>query len=545
MSLLRVPVTQPRGSIGPGAEPCLDPAIVDGYLRDASGEVGQASALFRPQCEADIAAVLKRAGREDVGVTVVAMQTSTTASSVPREGWVLSTENLADEPSVAAQSLRAVCGAGHVLGAFQDLLAEAALLYPPDPTSRYECSLGGSVACNASGPRSHRYGATRNWVRGMRVVLCCGEVLDLRRGQWLARRGDQFHIEHACGEQAGGVESIFSSIPVPSFFISGEIKNAAGYSGGDEVDLIDLFIGSEGTLGVVVEVEVELVPLPAGVFNFFACFENESDALDMIETSRDADPGVSLVRADCLEWFDRASLDLIGGAMPAFEVPERAEVAIFVEQLTNDEPDDDLAGRWLDLLEGCGALIDLPGGVRVAQTQEQREELRRVRHAVPTGVNERAARNGMPKLGTDLAVADADLRRIVGLYHRAAQEPLSLLAAVTVETLRSQAPDAQLPSKLEAVTFGHVGDNHLHMNFLPKNALELRLTRAVYAALTSEVIAMGGSISAEHGIGKIKRAAFRQQVGEAGFVDMLAVKRALDPRNMLGRGNLFDDLALA
>ncbi|MEO1913348.1 MAG: hypothetical protein ABGW98_05770, partial [Myxococcales bacterium] len=79
MSLLRVPVTQPRGSVGPGAEPCLDPAIVDGYLRDASGEVGQASALFRPQCEADIAAILKRAGREDVGVTVVAMQTSTTA----------------------------------------------------------------------------------------------------------------------------------------------------------------------------------------------------------------------------------------------------------------------------------------------------------------------------------------------------------------------------------------------------------------------------------------------------------------------------------
>jgi D-lactate dehydrogenase (cytochrome) len=151
----------------------------------------------------------------------------------------------------------------------------------------------------------------------------------------------------------------------------------------------------------------------------------------------------------------------------------------------------------------------------------------------------------MPKLGTDLAVADADLRRIVSLYHRAAQEPLSLLAAVTVEALRSQAPDAQLPSKLEAVTFGHVGDNHLHMNFLPKNALELRLTRAVYAALTSEVIAMGGSISAEHGIGKIKRAAFRQQVGEAGFGDMLAVKRALDPRNVLGRGNLFDDSALA
>jgi FAD/FMN-containing dehydrogenase len=162
----------------------------------------------------------------------------------------------------------------------------------------------------------------------------------------------------------------------------------------------------------------------------------------------------------------------------------------------------------------------------------------------------------MPKLGTDLSVADEHLRAVLALYHRAAEQPLQLLDEASLRVLLGDigfeiGPDypvssevlgaAGLPQSLEAVTFGHVGDNHLHVNFLPRDFKGLALARSVYAHLTRVVIEMGGSPSAEHGIGKIKRAALRQRVGEVGMAQMLEVKRALDPHGCLGRGNLFEE----
>jgi D-lactate dehydrogenase (cytochrome) len=300
----------------------------------------------------------------------------------------------------------------------------------------------------------------------------------------------------------------------------------------------------------------------------FAFFPAESSALDLIDCTRDAASLGSVARPDSLEWFDLPSLRLIARAMPEFGIPERAEVALFIEQAIIEQTtheqttphssatrDSDLDRHWLELLERCGALVDLPGGVRVAQTAQQHEELRRVRHAVPTGVNERAARNGMPKLGTDLSVADEDLRAVVALYHRAAAQPLKLLDESALRELLEElgagidpeAPIAQavlhsagLPDSLEAVTFGHVADNHLHVNFFPRDPASLALARYVYAHLTRVVIEMGGSPSAEHGIGKIKRAALRQRIGVSGLDEMLAVKRALDPHGCLAPGNLFE-----
>ncbi|MCP5041988.1 MAG: hypothetical protein GY944_13245, partial [bacterium] len=272
----------------------------------------------------------------------------------------------------------------------------------------------------------------------------------------------------------------------------------------------------------------------------FACFDQEAAALDLVERARDAGRSGALVRPDSLEWFDRASLDLIEADTGGFEIPKTARVAVFVEQLIRADDaaqEEPLLDAWFTLLGDCGAAVESRAWVRVARTADQHEHLRRVRHAVPAGVNERAARNGMPKLGTDLAVPDARLRSVVELYHRAAQEPLGLLR----EGNRRVLSDGEgAPTSLDTVTFGHVGDNHLHVNFLPVDARGLELAEHVYAELTRRVIALGGSPSAEHGIGKLKHAALRQYVGEVGLRDMLRVKRALDPRGVLGRGNLFE-----
>jgi len=539
----RIAVERARGQIGRGAEPCVPPDIVAGYLSDASGRLGHAEALYRPENEADVAAIVRSADRQGIALTVVAAQTSTTASSVPEGGWVLSTEKLARQMKLDAAHGTVRCAAGERLGAFQDSLLAEGWLYPPDPTSRYECTLGGSVACNASGPRSLRFGATRRWVRALRVVLACGEVLSLRRGDHVAALGGGFEVEHTADPSVCGfaarADLAATAIPVPRVAFPHDLKHATGYLGGSELDLIDLFIGSEGTLGVISEVEVELLPRPEPGVQLFVCFDREAAALDLVESARHAGRSHGRVRPDSLEWFDRASLDLIEAERLGLDFPGEAQVGLFIEQLGEPkDPGADLALEgWFALLRECGADLDARDHVRVALSAAEREVFRNARHAVPTGVNELAARNGMPKLGTDLAVADEHLRDVVALYHRAAQDPLGLL---DVSGRHALSESSGYPARLDAVTFGHVGDNHLHMNFLPVDARGRELAEHVYAELTRRVIGLGGSPSAEHGIGKLKRAALRQRVGEAGFADMLRVKRALDPRGILGRGNLFE-----
>ena len=554
----------PRGELEISLLGVDDPSIIAGYLSDASGISGRAERLFRPRSEADLAAILRDAHSRGVPVTIVAGQTSTTASSVPEGGWILSMEGLGEILSIDSERHVAWAEAGVCLGKLQDRVEAMDLYYPPDPTSRYECTLGGSVACNASGPRSLRYGATRSWIRSLRVVLSCGEVLHLRRGDTVSGPEGQIEIVHTseshCAlleEQGGdGATQLTTHIPIPHFDVPEGVKSALGYRGGSRVDLVDLFIGSEGTLGVVSQVEVELLDRPRDWLTMMAFFASEDRALDLIETSRGREASGVRAAPDCLEWFDRASLRMIAEDQPALEVPSEAVVALIIEQALPDCDEDEsaLLADWIELLESHGAWVDRKPGLLVAQTGSQREALRRARHAVPVGVNERAAQNKMPKLGTDFSVPDARLREIVALYHRAAEDPYGLLSGEEILALwaelgrgsregeaidREDWQRAGLPAELETVAFGHVGDNHLHVNFLPRDEVTLKLVRAVYAHLVARAIEFGGSPSAEHGIGKTKHASLRQLVGETGLAEMRAVKTALDPHRILGVGNLF------
>jgi D-lactate dehydrogenase (cytochrome) len=304
-------------------------------------------------------------------------------------------------------------------------------------------------------------------------------------------------------------------------------------------------------------VEVVLLPKPAGWLTLFAFFPTPESALDLVEGLRQKDANESRPQPQSLEWFDSASLEIVRRDVPGFSTPDEARVALFIEQSLDDAAvdEDALLPGWLDALAESGALVAHPLGVVVARTAQQREALRVVRHAIPAGVNERASRNGMPKLGTDLSVPDAQLREIMDAYGLAGSDPRRLLGELEAKRLLESlgrdvgevsAKDAAhwraagLPERLETVTFGHIGDNHVHLNFLPRDAPGLALCREIYAHLTRLAISLGGSPSAEHGIGKIKHAGLLEWVGEAGVEEMRAVKRALDPGFCLGRGNLFE-----
>jgi FAD/FMN-containing dehydrogenase len=398
---------------------------------------------------------------------------------VPEGGWLLSTERLTAIESIT--ETHATAQAGVLLGAFQDAIEATGRLYPPDPTSRHDCTLGASIATNASGARSFKYGATRPWVESLEVVLANGRILTATRDT-----------------------PIPADWPVPSW-TEPRVKTAAGYAPPDT--LLDLFIGQEGTLGILTRATVRLTDLPEEVLGMVVYFPSREATIDFVRRARAAqraDPD-GPVSPRCLEYLDAHCLDLARSRVG--DVPDGARAALFCEQEVASDVDTHLEGWWA-MLEASGALAD---DTLLTTDDAGRAELHAFRHAIPAGVNEEVVRNGMPKVGTDLSVPDDALEAMMDLYEDA---------------------------PMRHVLFGHIGDNHLHLNLLPKTESELKQAKAFYDVLAARAVELGGSVSAEHGIGKTKRTHLRTMVGDPVLQQFTRLKQHLDPNWILGRGNI-------
>jgi FAD/FMN-containing dehydrogenase len=460
--------------------PIRDPAVIAGYLTDASNVTGWAEALVRPRSTTEVAEVVRHCQARGIPLLVSAGRTSITAGASPEGGWILSTEHL--DHILELGDTESTAESGVVLGVFRRAVAQRGRMYPPDPTSADACTLGGSIACNASGAWSFRYGPTRRWIAALEVVLPTGEICEVSAS-----------------------DAVPADWPVPRWSPP-PVKSAAGYV--PPASLLDLFVGSEGTLGIVTRATVHTVPAPGAAIGFLAWFPDRPSAVRFVKTARSAaraDPHGAL-SPRCLEYLDRTCLDLASHAGP---VPHTARAALFCEQEV--EPQHGETGHleaWLAALAEAGALV---GDTVVATDDRSREVLLALRHAVPVGINETVVRNRMPKVGTDLAVPDDALETMMDLYE-----------------------SVPLPSAL----FGHIGDNHLHLNLFPRTEAELVDARAHHERLARRAVALGGTVSAEHGIGKFKRAYLALQVGDAVLDQFRSLKRHLDPNWILGRGNV-------
>jgi D-lactate dehydrogenase (cytochrome) len=505
-----------------------DPDEIQSFLIDASNMGGgHAARVVFPESIEEVAEVLARATRERTPLTVSGAGTGVVGGRVPFGGTVLATDRLNrikeisfDVGASAREIDEAACGwaiaeAGVVLADFQRAVEARGMLYPPDPTER-SCYLGATVATNASGARTFKYGPTRNYIRRLKIALATGDVLDLPRGAVLADKDGRIRLP-----LDGGRRSIEARLP--SYQMPRTRKHASGYYVARGMDALDLFIGSEGTLGVICEVETTLLPKPAGVLSGVVFFNALEDVLAFVREARDAslktrvenkarvENAASMIDARALEYFDDRSLEFLSDRFPL--IPRGAAGAVFFEQETTAQAEESLMTLWLALLERHHALAD---DSWFATSEEDRARVREFRHALPVLVNEWLAHHQQRKVSTDMAVPDAEFARILSFYR---------------ETL-----DA---SRLQYVVFGHIGDNHVHVNILPRDEGEAATAREIYRCFVEEVVRAGGTISAEHGIGKLKREYLRALYTEEHLREMAALKKALDPACILGRGNIF------
>ena len=465
-----------------------NPDEIQSFLSDASFiRDGYADRVFFPETVDDVSEILSAANRDRTPVTVSGAGTGTVGGRVPFGGIVLATDRLNRIKSI--ENDRAVAEAGVILADFQRAVDRKGLFYPPDPTER-GCFLGGTVATNASGARTFKYGPTRNYIEGLKLVLASGEVLTLRRGE---KDFLKLLSEHGC------------KIPLPNYRPPATRKNAAGYFVSPNMDALDLFIGSEGTIAVICEIETRLVPKPQGLLSGVVFFANESNVLAFVG---DAKRGA--VDARALEFFDNESLNFLRQKYP--EIPAEAVGAIFFEQETTDQTEAAILNKWLALLDQHHAFTDS----WFATNEQDQARLREFRHQLPVLMNEWFAHYRQRKVSTDMAVPDEAFPGLFDLYK---------------QTLRS--------SGLRYTIFGHIGDNHVHVNILPRDEDEAARARELYVQFLKYAASVGGTLSAEHGVGKLKRDYLRLFYSDAQLREMAALKKHFDPHGILGRGNIF------
>jgi FAD/FMN-containing dehydrogenase len=441
------------------------------YLCDASGFKGFADQVFIPANETEVVALLQAAYQQRTPITVAGAGSGLTGARVPQGGNVLSLERFR---KLEIHAGYARVGPAVSLREIRDAAAPTRQFFAPDPTE-FMASIGGAIATNASGSRSFRYGSTRRHIRALRVALMDGSVREYARGDKV-------------------------DFPIPSVPMPKTRKNTAGYRLEPDMDWIDLFCGSEGTLGVILEAEISLLPTRHELFAGVIFLPSDEHALAAVDAWRPV-PELRM-----LEYVDRNSLQLISNRYP--EIPPEASAALLIEAEDSD------IEAWESRLISAGALLDASW---FATGPKDLERFRAFRHALPELVIETVVRRGFLKMGTDYAVPVERNREMLAYYRERLEK--------------------SLPGRY--VIYGHIGDGHVHVNMLPGTPAEAEIASELLNDFARQAVLFGGTISAEHGVGKRKAKLLQLQYTPEQIQAMKDVKTRLDPHWLLGRGTIF------
>ena len=432
------------------------------YSYDGTFEQDLPDAAVLPESTEDVAATIGIAVEHQVPVVPRGMASGLAAASVPFGGGiVLSLTRMNRILELDQENRTALVEAGVVTVDLEKSVEQVGLFYPPDPSSNEQSTIGGNIACNAGGPRCLKYGVTGDYVMGLAVVLHDGRVL-----------------------RTGGKA----------------IKNVVGY------DLTSLFVGSEGTLGVITEALVRLVTKPKAVRTARAEFPSLEDASKTVNAILAA----GVVPAT-LEMMDETAIACIEEAMN-LGLPLDVEAMLIIE---TDGADEETVVREIETV----AHVCRDNGARdvaVAQNSEDRNRLWRARRSVSPSL----ARKAPNKLGEDITV------------------PRSAIPEA-VRRIKAISDKYDLP----IVVFGHAGDGNLHPNILfdKRDEEEWKKVEQIVAEIFQVAIDLDGTLSGEHGVGTLKRPFMEQALGPLSLEIQRRIKEAFDPHGILNPGKVLPD----
>ena len=465
---------------------CPGDAPYESYCSDPVLK-GSPEMIFRANNVQEVRDILLYCNREKLPVTFCGSQTSLTGSSVAENGLLMSTEKMDRILDISDKGKRptATVEPGILLADFQDrLMREFGLFYPPDPTSRKEARLGGTVATNATGEDSFLYGSTRCHVRALKMLF---------------PDGSEKHFERSDGFRA----------PLE--------KNRAGYF--LHGDPLDWFIGSEGTLGFITEITVDLEKNPPGYFSLIVFFPSLASALTFVAQARRN----SCVSPRCLELLDHRCLDIIRNHPASFSIPPEADTAIYLKQnFFNDSEKHSYLSSWLEQIKTIlreSDSIHLLDDTVMAEDESKKDVLRDLRHFVPASINEKAnvlRRNGGGKIGTDWWVPSDFIQK-----------------ALDLALAESRA------SGIPCYLFGHIGNGHPHLEYLVSSNKEKEVVEQIILKQCNRAVSWGGGVAGEHGLGKIKKHLLPIQHSANIIRRMTKIKQQFDPHWVLGRNNIF------
>ncbi len=430
------------------------------YSYDATAMLShRPEAIVFSETAAQIAGILKLANADSFKVIPRGSGTNLSGGTVPCDNCVvLVTVKMDKILEIDPRNLTALVQPGVLTARIDEEAAKHGLFYPPDPGSMKISTIGGNVAENSGGLRGLKYGVTRDYVLGLEVVLPTGDVM-------------------LCGTKC--------------------VKDVAGYS------LKDLFIGSEGTLGVITEVLLKLVPRPAARKTMLATFDRMTDAAETVSAI------IAARIIPCtLEFLDRTTIRCVED-YTKIGLPD-VEAILLMETDGHPAVVEDEAGKMIELAKANHAR-----DVRVAGSAEETDRLTTARRSAFSAL----ARVAPTTILEDATVPRSELAGMIAFIQQTAEK-----------------------YRLKIGVFGHFGDGNLHPTFLcdERNKEEIERVHSAFREIFEKAIALGGTITGEHGVGLAKKEFLEKFAGKTSLDVMRALKRALDPNNVLNPGKIFD-----
>ncbi|MBI4846098.1 MAG: FAD-binding oxidoreductase [Candidatus Omnitrophica bacterium] len=482
------------------------------YLEDNSGlKRGDAEEIVFPQTEEEAIEFLKESAGNKSMVTISGAGTGVVGGRIPRVGKILATDRLnriieiqrnqddsggwaVVEPGVSVQRLN-------------DEAMRLGLIYRPDPTEK-NAFIGGTVATNASGAQGFKYGATRNYILGVNVIFAKGQKMSFKRGEVI--------LDNAVSINFKDGSRIKCPVPQRQYI---QIKNTAGYFIYKGSDLVDLFIGQEGTLGLISRITVKLADLPRKSFSGLVFFDTDKQALELVQMLKmrsylsRKEQSKDDIDCACIEYFDLNCLRMLKEKYSL--IPQKKNAAIFFEQNMETENEAKVMGFYEQLMENLKIRDEF---IWIGSSMREKEQITAMRYDLPVIINEKVKKNKVCKISTDCAVSDDEFPRLFWFYKQKLKE-----------------------SEIPFCIFGHIGENHLHVNLMPEGQDDFLKASRKYKEFIVTAVKMGGTVSAEHGIGKLKREYLKIMLKDTALRQMAAIKMAFDPQLMLGMGNIFEE----